>query len=84
MNDGWELVIHGPTLSFLLSCRASERHRILNFCNQLVSDPYQHGDYQEFDLTGRQLEVRIVGNWAITFWTDHAVKEVRVVRIEPA
>ena len=84
MNDDWELVIHGPTLNFLLSCRASERSRLLKFCDELVSNPSLEGDYQESDLTGRPLQVRIIGNWAVTYWADHAVKEVRVVRIQPA
>jgi hypothetical protein len=43
MRDDWELVIHGPTLSFLLSCRATERRLILKFCDQLVSNPPSKG-----------------------------------------
>jgi hypothetical protein len=84
VSNSWELVIHGPTLSLLLACRAPERRLLLKFCDQLRSNPDQQGDYQELDLTGRPLQVRIVGNWAVTFWADHAVKELRVVRIEPA
>ena len=84
MNDSWELVIHGPTLSFLLSCRAPDRRLLLKFCDQLQTNPFLEGDYVEKDLTGRPIQLRIVGNWAVTFWADHAVKEVRVLRIEPA
>ncbi len=84
MNGLWELVIHGPSMDFLLSCRSAERRRVLEFCDQLRSNPYQQGDYQETDLTGRRLQVRIIGNYALTFWADPAVKEVRVVRIEAA
>ena len=84
MNGDWELVIHGPTLNLLLSCRASERLVLLKFCDSLVANPSLKGDYEELDLTGRPLQVRIVGKWAVTYWMDPAVKEIRIVRIERA
>ena len=27
-------------------------------------------------------EVLVVGNWLVTYWPDHAVRELRVVRLE--
>jgi hypothetical protein len=36
------------------------------------------------DDVGRSLEVKIVGPYAITYWADHAVKEIKVINVEPA
>ena len=66
------------------SCRPIERSQILKFCDQLRDNPYLEGDYQDADLSGRPLQVKIVRDWAITYWLDHLVKEVRIVKIEPA
>ncbi len=33
-------------------------------------------------LTGRTVEVVLIDGVVITFWTDHAVREVRIVFIE--
>ena len=27
-------------------------------------------------------EVKLLGEWLVTFWTDHAVREIRVVDLE--
>ena len=82
--EGWELVFHGPTLEFLLARRASVRLQLLKFCDRLASDPYLESDYTETDSTGRTLSCCVIGDWAITYWRDELVKEIRVVKIEAA
>jgi hypothetical protein len=44
--------------------------------------PVTPGDYTEPDDTGRELQVFVLGNIAVTSWPDHAVREVRIARIE--
>ena len=48
----------------------------------LASDPYRPGDYREKDAEGRDMEVILVGKFLLTYWADHAVKELRIVRAE--
>ncbi|HAV65205.1 MAG TPA: hypothetical protein DCY13_22890 [Verrucomicrobiales bacterium] len=71
-------MLRGPKPS-----RAS-RDRIIRFLESLEEEPFQPGDYQELDESGRTLQIKIVGDMALTFWADHAVKEVKVVRMERA
>jgi hypothetical protein len=40
------------------------------------------GDFVETDDTGRPLQVKLHGKHLITYWPDHAVKEIRIVAIE--
>jgi hypothetical protein len=61
-----------------------ERQRILAFLERLENDPSLPGDYTEFDQTGRPNQVLLLGPWAVTYWADHAVREVRVVRLQHA
>jgi hypothetical protein len=60
------------------------RERIMTFVRQLANDPHRQGDYRTRDEVGHDLEVTIVGNYAVTFWTDHAVCEVKVLNVQPA
>lgn len=62
----------------------AERHRILSFLESLADDSERAGDYVEQDDAGRLVQIKIIGDYALTYWTDHAVKEVKVTKIEKA
>jgi hypothetical protein len=59
----------------------SERRRLLALLDSLASDPFQAGDFQEDDGEGRPVQVRVIGRYALTFWADHAAKEVKVTKM---
>ena len=61
-----------------------ERQRLMNFLETLADDPFQEGDFQEKDDDGRTVEVKILGQYAVTFWADHALKEVKVTKMVKA
>ena len=42
------------------------------------------GDYVERDEIGRPIQVLVVGRFALWFWSDHAVKEVKVLDLTSA
>ena len=62
----------------------SERDKILSFLESLSNDPFKLGDYEERDDIGHSVQIKIIGDHALTYWADHAVKEVKVVRFEKA
>jgi hypothetical protein len=59
--------------------KPKERNQFLRLFRKLRHDPFLEGDYVERDHIGRLLQVVIVGQHAVVFWTDHAVKEVKVI-----
>jgi hypothetical protein len=62
----------------------SEQDKILSFLESLSDDPFKLGDYEERDDIGHSVQIKIIGDHALTYWADHAVKEVKVVRFEKA
>ncbi|HTB63179.1 MAG TPA: hypothetical protein VK737_06285 [Opitutales bacterium] len=61
-----------------------ERKRILMFLDHLAVDPFQEGDFQDRDEDGRDLQIKIIGKYALAFRADHAAREVRVTEITEA
>ena len=42
------------------------------------------GDYEETDEVGRPVQIKVVGFYALTYWADHAVSEIKVIKVEKA
>lgn len=82
MNDEWQLVFDEVPFRFFLSRRLSERRILLSVFDSLKLDPYQRSDFDMEDSSQRQLAIRAVRPFLITYWLDASVKEVRVVDIE--
>jgi uncharacterized protein (UPF0210 family) len=62
----------------------SQRRKMMEFVNSLGENPFTHGDFSEVDGAGRTVQVKVVGRYAVTFWADHAVSEVKITHIKPA
>lgn len=62
---------------------ARQRSRLLRVFDSLARLPHQEGDYREPGASRRIYEVKLIDETLVTWWTDHAAKEVRIVRIEP-
>lgn len=56
----------------------------MNFVRSLAGNPNMIGDFSEKDGAGRTVQIKIVGRYAVTFWADHAVSEVKITHIKPA
>jgi hypothetical protein len=61
-----------------------DRQRIFSFLESLADNPFQKGDYEENDDVGRPIQIKVIGQHALTFWADHGSSEVKVTRIEKA
>lgn len=68
-------------MAFALASR-SDQHRLAAIFDGVKAAPFRRGDFQERDAQGRINEVLVIGNWLVTYWSDHAVRELRVVRVE--
>ena len=66
----------------LRGIRIKDRRRIAEFLEALRVSPDLPGDFEEIGSSVRAYRIRIVGKWAVTYWADHPVTEVKIERIE--
>lgn len=64
------------------SAKKKDRIALLDYFEQLARHPSTETDWVVQDETGRPNYRAAVGRFLVTFWTDHAVREVRIVKIE--
>jgi len=61
-----------------------QRRKIMDFIRNLGARPETRGDFTDKDASLRERQIKIVGDYAITFWFDAPVNIVMVVDITPA
>jgi hypothetical protein len=84
MIRGWKVAYDSEAVEFLLDRPSKERRRLIQFAESLKSNPTLAGDFVEEDDDARPLQMKLVDRFLVTYWADHAVKEVKIVRIETA
>lgn len=61
-----------------------QRRRIMDFISSLREHPDTPGDFTDKDASLRERQIRIVGDYAITYWVDAPVRSIMVVDVRPA
>jgi len=79
MKLGYEVFVRYEIYQFLQRVGADDRDRFCDFVESLADDPFRAGDAMTSDDTGRVVQVKMLGRFALFYWADHAAKEVRVV-----
>ena len=82
MNLGYTYATDKVVLEAAFGLPKRDRDRLQRAFEQLAGNPFHP---PEFELTrpGRPLiQVNRFGHWLVSWWADHAVKEVRIVGIE--
>ena len=80
----YRVLIAKEVVASLGNCSRREKSLINRLFDQLADDPYRAGDYVERDEIGRPIQIAVVGRFAVWFWPDHAVKEVKVLDLTSA
>jgi len=78
----YDYAIAERALRTFVSLPSRQRRRLLRFFEELARHPFQSGTYQEHGSAHRVYELQLVDHLLVTWWCDHAVREVRVMRIE--
>jgi hypothetical protein len=68
----------------LKNCKRSERELITRFFEEIADNPYQAGGFIDHDDVGRDIQVKVIGRYALYFWSDHLAKEVKVIGLKAA
>ena len=61
-----------------------QRRRIMDFIYSLRQHPETRGDFTDKDASLRERQIKIIGDYAITYWFDAPVQAVMVVDIRLA
>lgn len=61
-----------------------QRRRILDFIHSLRDHPDTRGDFTDKDASLRERQIKIIGDYAITYWLDAPVNIIMVVDARPA
>ena len=61
--------------------RGKQKKLLADFVRALEDAPFNEGDFPERDDSGREYYTKVIQNYAVSFYPDHAVKEVKVFEI---
>lgn len=50
----------------------------------IQNNPEDQSDAEDYDDQGRPLRIKIVGDFALTYWVDHADRHVKILDIHSA
>lgn len=78
----YRTVFNRQALEFVADADEETYAEIEQWVNQIERTPFAPGDYTEQDEDRRELQIMVLARVAIAYWSDHAIREVRVARIE--
>ena len=64
--------------------RGLQRQRVMEFVRSLSNNPFTLGDFTDKDNALHTRQIKVVGDFAITYWVDDPVKTVMIVDIRSA
>ncbi|MHC1763435.1 MAG: hypothetical protein AB9869_03885 [Verrucomicrobiia bacterium] len=72
---------------FSISCGSAALRTGTSFLRSFAAfgrEPHRRGDFTERDKAGREIEVLVLRRYAILYWADHPVKEVKITEVRLA
>jgi hypothetical protein len=73
--------LHERAALGILGADEAGRRELLDVCEALARSPGRPGTEQVIDESGRINQVTYTARFRIVYWTDHAVKEVRIMDV---
>ena len=78
-----EVYMHLDLLEFIPKSGV-QRRKIMDFIYSLRQHPNTPGDFTDKDASLQVRQIKIIGDFAVTYWLDSAVRAVMVVDVRPA
>ncbi len=82
MSLPYEFAISGEASRLLFGSSNRIRAKAEDVFDILARHPLTKGDFEEEAPSGRIHQVKVFDNLIVTYWTDHAVREIRIIRCE--
>jgi len=80
----YRLLISIEVVEFLERLPSKTRKHLRNAIAAIGGDPFALSDAADFDDTGRQLQIAITGDFALTYWIDDADRHVKILDVHAA
>lgn len=80
-SRAYDPVLSGAAVTVLLGMGRAKQQELAQVIEKLAEHPQQSGDYATVDDAGRPVQHTLVGRWHLSFWADHAARELRVTEI---
>ena len=75
----YDFSLDREAVAVFLRGNARDRRLVFEACEGLARRPFTQGDYSFVDPEGRENQVIDLGEFVLTFWTDHAARMVRIL-----
>lgn len=82
MSLSYEFTISGEASRSLFGSTDRIRAKAEDIFSFLAKHPLTEGDFEERTPGGRIVQVKVFENLIVTYWADHAVRELRILRCE--
>ena len=82
MPADYTLSIGEDVLAELVASRPAVQRRMVTRLETLKATPLREGDYFERDSDGMLFHVLLIDDLIVTYHADHAVKVIRILRVE--
>jgi hypothetical protein len=81
MNLAYAYAVDESVLQVFAACKGRDRSELLRIFEQLSNNPFQQGDFTQKTASLRELQVKRLGKWLVTYWPDHGACELRIVDV---
>jgi hypothetical protein len=78
----YDPVLSGAATTSLLALPKARQRVVGRLLFRLAETPAQPGDYSTTDESGRSVQHILVGEFHLSYWADHATRELRIVEID--
>jgi hypothetical protein len=80
----FRLLIDYDVVVYVEGLSKTDRRAIRDRLVEIRDFPAHRSDYVEHDAVGREVGINICGAFAIKFWVDHAVQQIKILDVHPA
>ena len=81
MPDAYTVFMRRVAFKALEEVKGSRRKAVNLFIDYLAENPFEEGDFPEEDKDGKWVFTKVIRDYAITYYPDHGVKEVKILEI---
>ena len=81
MAESYTVFLRRPASAALNRVLGSRRKAIERFIDYLGENPFDEGDFPETDESGRKVFCKVIRDFAVTYYPDHAVDKLKILEI---